>query len=487
MSATEESTVTPVKADVSRFTPRQALTLVALLWTTALTAITGLLAGNAQADIAIHFHTTQIAWFTQGPQLISVFLTPFIMKFATVHGKKRMIVIITIAGLIGDVIAASATNYDMLLVGRVLAGAYVPTAALCFSMVRDVFPPRVVGTASGVLAASAGLVGLGGPFLSAWLIDDHGFRAALWFIAASTAGCLALLLLCVPESPVREPGHRIDYVGGLLLGGGLTVAVYTIGEGSQWGWTSGKALGGFAIGLVALIIFFFYEARVAQPLIPLAMIKRDRLWSVVLATSITAGSVYAVGTAIQLLALMPTIPHVSDGLGWSVTKNAVVGAPLSASVIIFAILTGKLAKKFDTRILLAIGGVLAVSAYVFASQVHDSVGAFLVLGLLSGPGMGLIVAAMPIMIIQFVTPEEQALANGSQWLVQGVMQVVITQLVFSVMTQHGTVAQGTQFYSNASYSSAFWLVAGTCLGGTLLVAAIPKARRIDTVEAGQAA
>ncbi|MFE6820937.1 MFS transporter [Streptomyces sp. NPDC057690] len=487
MSAIEESTVPTTNSEGRGFTPRHTLTLAALLWTTALAAITGLLAGSAQADVAIHFHTTQIAWFTQGPQLISVFLTPFVMKLATVHGKKRLIVIITIAGLIGDVIAASATNYDVLIVGRVLAGAYVPTAALCYSMVRDIFPPRVVGTASGVLAANAGLVGLFGPFLSAWLIDDHGFRAALWFIAISTGACLLLLLFCVRESPVREPGSPIDWVGGLLLGGGLTLAVYTIGEGSHWGWTSGKTLGGIAVGLLALLAFLAYETRVAHPLIPMSMIKRQRLWTVFLATSITGGAVYAVGAAIQLLALMPAIPHVSDGLGWSVTKNAVVGAPLSASVVIVALLTGKLAKKFDTRILLALGGLLTMSAYVFASQVHDSVGAFLILGLLSGPGMGLIIATMPIMIIQFVNPEEQALANGSQWLMQGVMQVVITQLIFSLMTQHGTVAHGTQFYSDTSYSSAFWLVAGTMLVGTLLVAAIPKARRIDTVETGQAA
>ncbi|PAK28033.1 MFS transporter [Streptomyces sp. alain-838] len=460
--------------------------LVTLLWTTALAAITGLLAGNAQADVAIHFRTDQIAWFTQAPHLIGVFLTPFAMKFAAMYGKKRVIIVITLAGLIGDVIAAAATDYNVLIVGRVLAGAYIPTAALCYSMARDIFPSRLVGTASGILAGSTGLVGLGGPFLSAWLIDDHGFRAALWFIAISTAVCLLLQMVCIPESPVREARHRMDWLGGLLLGGGLTAVVYGIGEGSHWGWTDGQTLAWIGLGLLAVLAFFPYETRVEHPLLPMAMIKRRRVWTVLLATSITAGAVYAVGTTLQLLALMPTIPNVSDGLGWSVTKNALIGAPLSVTVIVVAVFAGKLARKFDTRILLAIGGGLATSAFVFASQMHDTEWKFVVIGLLTGPGMGLIISVMPIMIIQSVNPEQQALANGSQWLIQGVMQVVITQFVFSVMTQHGTVQHGTQFYSDASYTNAFWLVAGACVVGTLIVALIPKAKPIDSVEAGQA-
>ncbi|MEV7015929.1 MFS transporter [Streptomyces sp. NPDC093991] len=436
--------------------------------------------------MALHFHTTQIAWFTLGSALIGTFMTPFAMKAAAMYGK-RVLVAVTAFGVVGDVIAAVATNYETLLVGRVLAGIYVPSAFLAYAIARDVFPKRLVSTASGVLAASVGVVGLGGPFLSAWLLDSNGFRAALWFIAGSAAVCLVLQLVCIPESPVREAENRMDWIGGLLLGGGLTAIVYAIGEGSHWGWASGRTLTWIGLGLLAILVFIPYETKAAHPLVPLTLIKRRRVWTVFLATSVAAGATYAVGTVTMLLTLMPQLPGVSDGLGWSVTKSAVVSAPISFLVIVMAVLAGKLARRFDTRILLAVGGTLTAVGYAVGSQWHHSEWQFVVMGLISGPGMGLVVSVMPIMILQSVDPEEQALANGSQWLVQGVMQVVITQLVFSTMSRDGVVAHGTQFYRDSGFTDAFLLVAGACAIGALLVAAIPKTRPVDTIDAGQAA
>ncbi|MET7352252.1 hypothetical protein [Streptomyces mirabilis] len=41
------------------------LVVVALVWTVQLVALVAALSGVAQADIAIHFRTTDIAWFTR--------------------------------------------------------------------------------------------------------------------------------------------------------------------------------------------------------------------------------------------------------------------------------------------------------------------------------------------------------------------------------------------------------------------------------------
>ncbi|WP_416971745.1 MFS transporter [Streptomyces sp. 4F14] len=458
---------------------RHVLALAALLWTVALNPIAGLLAGSSQAEVAVHFQTTQIAWFTLGSALLGTFLTPFAMKAAAMYGKKRVMVAAIGVGLLGDVITALATDYPTLIAGRVVAGAYGATVFIAYALARDIFPARLVATASGVLAASIGLVGLGGPFLSAWLIDHHGFRGALWFIAVSTGVCLLLQLLFVPESPVRETARRMDWVGGLLLGGGLSAVVYGIGEGSHWGWTSGRTLAWIGLGLLAALLFLPYESRAADPLLPPALIRRRRVWTVFLATSVGAGATFAVGTVTMLLTLMPAIPSVSDGLGWSVTRSAAVQSPISVLVIVTAVLTGRLARRVDTRILLAAGGALTTAGYVVASQLHTEIWHFALLGLISGPGMGLVVSVLPIMVIESVAPEEQALANGSQWLVQSVLQVVVSQLVFTVMAQDGIVMKGTQFYLDGGFANGFLLVAGACALGTLLVALIPRARPVE--------
>ena len=480
------STVPDQQAEDAPITARHIVILIALIWNVALNPIAGLLLGNSQAAVAIHFHTTQIAWFTLGSALVGTFLTPFTMKCAAAYGKKRTIVVCTAIGLVGDLIAALATNYDVMLAGRFLTGVYGTAALISYAMARDAFPQRLVKTASGMLAGSIGLVGVVGPFLSAWVIDSWSFRGALWFIVISTTVCLLMMVFGLTESPVRERDTKMDWTGGVLLGGGLTALVYAIGEGSSWGWTSGKLLAYAGVGVLAIIAFFLVESRIEHPLVPLALIRRRRVWTVLVATGLTAGAAYSVGTITQLLMLMPKIPTMSDGLGWSVSRSAAAGAPTSALVIIVAVFAGKLARRFDSRLMLALGAVLLAGGYAIGSQWHYTVAEFIVLGLLAGPGMGLILSVMPIMIVESVAPQEQALANGTEWLIQGVAQTVVSQLIFVVMAHGGTVLQGTQFYHDSGFTHGFYLVIGCMVVGALLTLIIPKARATDELAASSA-
>jgi MFS family permease len=480
----EDTAAPPAK---SGFGVRHTLTLLALVWTAQILPIVSLLAGNAQSGIAIHFHTTQIAWFTLIGVLVGTFAMPFVVKAAGIYGKKRIMITISVLGLAGDVVAALATNYPILLVGRGIAGLYVPIAALSYSIARDVFPRHLVGPASGLLGGGLGLVALGGPFLSGWIIDDYGFRGALWFMAIATVLSLVLLVTVVPESPVREEHARMDWPGGVLLGGGLTGIVYAIGQGTNWGWTSGKFTAYVGAGVVALLAFLVVESRVANPLFPLPMITRRGVWTVLLATAVTAAAVYSVGTVMQLLTLMPKIPGVSAGLGWSATKNAVVGSPMSVMIILVAVATGALARRIDARILLGTGAVLAAAGFALGSHLHHSVSQIMVMGFVAGIGTGMTVAIVPIMIIEVVSPQEQALANGAQSMVQGVVQAIVVQLGFVAMAKGGTVLKGTQFYSDAGFSHGFWLAAGFVALGALLVLLIPNVKRLDEAEVGQAA
>ncbi|MFF2132548.1 cytochrome P450 [Streptomyces olivochromogenes] len=129
-------------------------------------------------------------------------------------------------------------------------------------------------------------------------------------MAISTAASFVLVAAFVPESPVREAGIRMYWVGGLLLGGGITAIVYAVSEGSQWGWGSSRFADYTAGALITLVAFVLVERRVADPLFPPSMTRRRPVWTVLLATSIAAGSLSAVGVVMQMLVLMPKIPTI---------------------------------------------------------------------------------------------------------------------------------------------------------------------------------
>ncbi|MFJ3779040.1 MFS transporter [Streptomyces sp. NPDC090075] len=487
MSLNVESPQQAEETGKAGFGARFALILIALLWASQLNGLIGLMGSNAQSQIAIHYQTTEIAWFTQIGALVGVFCTPFIVKAAGIYGKKRLLVVITTLGLAGDLIAAVSTNYETLLVGRAISGFYGPSIALVYALARDVFPPKLVGPASGFLGGGMGVLALGGPFLSGWVLDDYGYRGVLWFMVIATAISLLALLFVVPESKVREARTPIDWIGGLLLGGGLSSVAYGVGKGEHWGWTSGNTVSFIGGGLVAVVVFVLVERKVSHPMFPITLLGRRRIWSTFLVTGLIMAALFAQGMIMNLLVLMPKIPGLSDGLGWSATKNAWVSAPNSLLLIAVSVATGMLVRRIDSRVLLAIGGTLLTVGIALISQFHETVGQIISIGVISGIGMGMVVALVPIMVIESVRPEEQALGNGAQNMMQGVLQSVLTQVAFVVVAQNSHVMKGTAFYVDDSYSKGFLLFAGVVAVGTLLIALIPKAKSLDEVPVGQSA
>jgi MFS family permease len=121
-------------------------------------------------------------------------------------------------------------------------------------------------------------------------------------------------------------------------------------------------------------------------------------------------------------------------------------------------------------------------------EFHHSVPQVMFVGLLSGLGLAMCLAVGPVLMIESVSTEEQAVAGGSQNLLQGVAIAIITQVVFVLLSQHDHVVQGTALYSDASYRKALWVSAALALAGAVLTSLIPKASRIGDagVEVGDA-
>ncbi|WP_460072711.1 MFS transporter [Streptomyces sp. YKOK-I1] len=479
----------PARADEaggSGMGARLALIAIALMWPTQLLSLAGMLGGNAQASVAQHFRTTEIGWFILVNALVATVITPFVVKLADFYGKRNMMIAITLLGLVGDVIAALATSYGMLLVGRGIAGFYGPIAVLAYSGVRELFPPKQVGAASGFIGSGIAFVALGGPFLTGWVLDSFGFRGVLWALSAATAIGLLLLLTVVPETPYRAPRTSVNWLGGALLGGGLAALTYGIGKGGEWGWTDRGTLAFMVGGAAAVAVYVITDLKVAHPLFNLGMLGRRAVWSTFLATALVASAIYGTGIIGQLLMLYPKIPTVSDGLGMTATHVAVIGIPASLIILIVGFGSGVALRKLDARVPLAAGAVLATVGFLLQRSWHYTNMQLILLGVISALAMGLMVSSVPVLIIEAVTPQEQITANGLQGMIQGVITTVITQLAYVVLAKDSNVVQGTRFYLDAGYKNAMLLAAVLAGVGALSVLLVPKLRRAQEVEAGEA-
>ncbi|CAL9595562.1 hypothetical protein SUDANB6_05347 [Streptomyces sp. enrichment culture] len=459
-----------------RWTPRRVALLIALAWPTQLLAAGGILGANATASVAQSFHTTQVAWFGLTLTLVSTLLTPFAIKLGDLYGKKRVMLAMTALGTVGEALAALAGSFWLVLVGRAIAGFYGPFGALSFAAVRDLFPRRLIKPASAIMGSSVGLVGLGTPFLAGWLVDTWGYRGALWFLAAATAVACALVALLVPETPRHAFDTGFDWLGGLVLGGGLTAVIYAVGQGQSWGWSDGRTLGWLGAGAAALIAFLFVERSSAHPILDLGVLRRRPV-----ALALTAGGLAQTvaftmpGLAI-LLALFPHIPGVSAGLGWTAQHNAVVSVSWNLVMFGTGLLVSRYLRHLDPRKVWCAGLAIMATGYTLVGFFHGNELELVLTSCLANVGSGIVVAGAPVLVVGVVSPHEQGLGSGMLNMLVSLFGAVVTAGAYALLNAHSTVFEGTAFYQDAGYAWMFWLGALATLVALALSLFVPPLR-----------
>ncbi|MFJ9084493.1 MFS transporter [Streptomyces sp. NPDC102384] len=476
MSSSPSVDLSPRADADGRWTPRLVLLLIALAWPTQLLAAGGILGANATAGVAQAFHTTQVAWFGLTLTLVSTLLTPFVIKLGDLYGKKRVMLAMTALGALGEALAALAGSFWLVLAGRAIAGFYGPFGALSFAAIRDAFPPRLVKQASGLMGSSVGLVALGSPFLAGWLVDNWGYRGALWFLAAATAVAFILVAFLVPETPRHAAESGFDWLGGLVLGGGLTAVVYAVGQGQSWGWSDLRTLGWLGAGVVALIAFLFVERASSHPILDLGVLRRRPV-----ALALTAGGLAQTvaftmpGLAI-LLALYPHIPGVSAGLGWTAHHNAVVSVSWNLVMFGTGLLISRALRSFDVRGVWCAGLAVMAIGYTLVGFHHGNELELILTSCVANVGAGVVVAGAPALVVGVVSREEQGLGSGMLNMLISLFGTILTAGAYAVLASDSTTVKGTAFYQDTGYSWIFWLGALVTLAALLLSLFIPPLR-----------
>lgn len=212
----------------------------------------GLLFGKSAGDLT-WVNTTQL--------LSTAICTPIFARFGDIYGHRRLLRLAVLLALLGAVACAAAPDFGVLLAGRVLEGTVPAFTALGFGIIRDRLPGR--SQRAAMTSVAAGLLGgtaIGLVVAAEVYTASNSARAVLWVPVAFFAVSLVMLLTLVPESRQRAQ-VRLDLLGAATLGGGLVVLLLDIAEGSSWGWTSGRTIGGLIAAVILLAAWVAAELR----------------------------------------------------------------------------------------------------------------------------------------------------------------------------------------------------------------------------------
>jgi len=304
------------------------------------------------------------------------------------------------AGRVGDLVGRK----KVFLSGVVL---FTAASALC-GLAHD----------QALLIAARSAQGLGGALSSSVIVAlivtefrEPAERAQAMSIFTFVAIGLVTLLLGVALIDENEGiglRHGVDVLGSVLVTGALMIGVYAIVTSSDYGWVSAHTLGLGGIAVAVLVAFVALEARLANPILPLRILRLRSLIGSSAARGVLVTGMYA---AFFLGALY--MEHVlgfgpvRTGAGF-LPQTLVVGA-LSLGV------TARLMRRFGPRRLLVPGLVAIVAGLALLSSAgeHSSyfpgvLAAYLLIGL--GGGMSF----MPLLTIAMaeVPRADAGLASG---------------------------------------------------------------------------
>lgn len=411
--------------------------------------------------------TSAASWLLTGFLLSASVSTPIVGKLGDVYGKGRVLSAVLVLFSVGGVLNAFADSIGVLVAGRVLQGVAGGVFPLAFGIVRDTFPKDRVPGALGVVSAVFGIGGAIGLPLSG-VILDHGHVSLIFWVNV-LALPVALAAYRVVPSTIHGGRARIDWTGAALLSAALSALLLGVSQSGSWGWGSPRTIGLIVGGLAALAVWVAVESRIQEPLIAMSVLRRPVVAATNLAGLLVGVSMFASFLAIPQFAQAPE--DTGYGFGSSVTVSGLLLVPVAVAQLVAGTYVGRLEARFGSRVVLAIGALMAAVAFTGMALVHSSPWHFVVSGALFGTGLTLSLASMANLVISSVDQREVGVASGINTVTRTVGGSFGAAIATAILSTH-TLPDGLP--TEAAYTAAFGFSAGAALLAFLAAILVPR-------------
>ena len=398
-------------------------------------------------------------------------LTPIVGRLGDMFGKERTLICSLAMLGAGTLLAALATNINVLIVARVIQGGGGAIFPLAFGIIRDEFPRERVATGIAMISSILGIGAGAGIVLAGPIVSALSYHWLFWFpfflVVIATIGTVFF----VPESPIKAPG-RVNWAGAALLSAWLVCLLVGISEGSSWGWGDARIVGLVAAAFVLLALWIRNEQRAAEPLVDMTMMRIRGVWTVNAAAFLVGAGMYSSFVLIPLFT--ETQSSAGYGFGASVTQAGLFLLPSTVMLLFVSPLAGRLANRVGSRVPLVLGSLLTCFAFVFLAVAHDQRWEFYVGSALLGAGIALAFASLANLIVEAVRPDQTGVATGMNTVMRTLGGSVGSQIGASVIA--ATVV-GSALPTEHGFTVAFIVAAAACGLAVLASLAVPRPGR----------
>jgi MFS family permease len=321
-----------------------------------------------------------IAWATSIYLVLSIVGGAAAARLKARHGARAALIVAALLFLAGTLLAATASSMTEILVGRALQGIGEGIiAALCYALIPELFPGRLIAKVFGAEAVVWAAAAFGGPLLAGFVTDTISWRAAFLINVPVIAIFIALVLMVVPRRSTDKAREPMPLLRLAVIGGAILLVTFSAAAPSP----VAKAV--LVLLAAALLIAMVAQDRTSPtPLLPSdAFSLHTRvgvgLWIVFLMPLAQAS------TAVYLVLTLQTL------WGIGATFAGLFNACLALAWSFFAIVVASLGPRTNRAGFIALGPVLLVAGLstIVAGLVLDRPEVVLIGQIAIGAGYGI--------------------------------------------------------------------------------------------------
>jgi EmrB/QacA subfamily drug resistance transporter len=367
-------------------------------------------------------------------------------RLGDIYGRKRLFMVGMGGFVLASLLCGLAQSPEMLIASRVLQGLM---ASLMYpqvlSVIQVLFPPRERPQAFAAFGAVIGLATITGPLLGGILIQLNvaGLDWRPIFLVNLPVGIAVLLASSFLLRESRSPtAPRLDLIGVLIVSAGLFLLVWPLVEGRDAGWPT-WAYACLVASVPVMIGFVWFERRL-----------NERNASPLLVYKLFHNRSFDVGSAVSFL-FLAGIPaffltfsiFVQIGLGFSALHTGLTTLPFSLGAFVASIASARLAARLGrtilivgTALLIAGMGFLILTVHLGGTELtsFQLIPSFLI----SGLGLGCVIAPLVNVILAGVDPGDAGSASGVLTTIQqvgGAVGVAVVGVIFfGLLGSHST-------------------------------------------------
>ncbi|WP_322048841.1 DHA2 family efflux MFS transporter permease subunit [Paraburkholderia sp. J67] len=292
---------------------------------------------------------SQGTWVISSYSVAAAIAVPLTGWLARRLGETRLFVGAVLLFTLTSLMCALAADLHVLVVCRALQGLCSgPMVPLSQTILMRAFPPARRTLALALWGMTVLLAPIFGPVVGGYLIDTLSWE---WiFLINLPIGLFSFVVCATMLRKEARRGERVpvDFIGIALLVIGVGALQAMLDLGHDAGWFDSTLIVTLAIvATLALVSLLLWEAGEAQPVIDLSLF-RDRTFSFcVLIISLGMASFSVVGVVFPL--------WLQAVMGYDAFHAGLATAPLGILALVFSILVGLYAHRFDARILATFG------------------------------------------------------------------------------------------------------------------------------------